>query len=176
MRHIAVAALIAAGLITPASAAPAVAAGTLQCQTAAPIFVRHADTGLELRAHEEPENGNAVWAANRGIGFSWDGQTRTGPGGRVYEFTPEGQINKFVWTGSRWLDDGRGVQIATGWHGWGEASSKSRLTIDAKGDFYGFPSDNALHWWRNDETGQVRRVALVGRLGPDRGLHRPAQR
>ncbi|MEV6715721.1 tachylectin-related carbohydrate-binding protein [Lentzea sp. NPDC051208] len=148
-------AVIAASLVTPALATSAIAAGTLSCQTAAPVFVRHADTGLELRAHQEPENGNPVWNANRGIGFSWDGQMRTGPGGRTYEFTPDGIVNKFVWNGNGWEKNGTADPIATGWLGWGDAASKTRLAIDARGDFYGFPSDNALHWWRFDENTRI---------------------
>ncbi|MET9230421.1 tachylectin-related carbohydrate-binding protein [Lentzea sp. NPDC003310] len=151
-RGIALAVFTAAGLATPVLATTATAAGTLSCQTAAPVFVRHPDTGLELRAHQEPENGNPVWNANRGIGFSWDGQMRTGPGGRVYEFTPEGVINKFRWDGNGWDRNGASDPIATGWHGWGDAASKTRLAIDSRGDFYGMPSDNALHWWRFDES------------------------
>ncbi|MFD9704135.1 tachylectin-related carbohydrate-binding protein [Lentzea sp. NPDC059081] len=154
-RGIAIAAVVAAGLVTPVLATQAVAAGTLSCQTAAPVFVRHADTGLELRAHQEPENGNPVWSANRGIGFAWDGQMHTGPGGRTYEITPEGDVNKFVWNGTGWDNGGVSDKIAGGWHGWGDAAARTRLTIDAKGDFYGFPSDNALHWWRFDESTRV---------------------
>lgn len=144
-------AVTAASLVTPVFATQAAAAGTLTCQTAAPIFVRHADSGLELRAHQEPENGNPVWNANRGIGFAWDGQMHTGPGGRTYEITPEGDVNRFVWNGTGWEKGGSADRIATGWHGWGDPAAKTRLTIDARGDFYGFPSDNALHWWRYDE-------------------------
>ncbi|MEV6242265.1 tachylectin-related carbohydrate-binding protein [Lentzea sp. NPDC051838] len=153
-RHIAAVAVTAAvaSMITPLLATPASADPALWCQSAATIFVRQPNTNLELRANEEPEIGNPVWATNRGIGFAWNGQMRTGPGGRTYAFTPEGKIYQYVWTSSGWRNGGVGDQIATGWNGWGDPASKNRMTIDARGDFYGFPSDNALHWWRFDET------------------------
>ncbi|WP_156213444.1 tachylectin-related carbohydrate-binding protein [Lentzea aerocolonigenes] len=143
---------VAASLITPLAATPASADPALQCQTAAQIFVRKGDTGLDLKAHEEPEIGNPVWAPNRGIGFAWEGQMRTGPGGRVYTITPGGEIHKFRWNGNGWDNGGVRDVIATGWNGWGDAFARNRMMIDARGDFYGFPSDKALHWWRFDES------------------------
>lgn len=147
----AVTAAITATALAPLAAAPAVAAGTLQCRSAVQIFVRKPDTGLELKAHSEPENGNAVWEQARGIGFAWEGQMRSGPDGRVYAITPGGEIHKFRWNGGSWENGGVRDVIATGWNGWGDAFARNRMMIDAKGDFYGFPSDNALHWWRFDE-------------------------
>ncbi|UUV28429.1 tachylectin-related carbohydrate-binding protein [Amycolatopsis roodepoortensis] len=145
-------------------AGPAVAAETLQCDTAANIYTRRPDTGLNMHINNEPELPSGNWGTERGIGFNWAGIMLGGPDGLVYHLTEAGEVYQRRWTSSGWENGGTPTLIATGWAGWGSASARNRMTIDAKGDFFGFPSDKALHWWRYDQTAKTwtERVIDVG--------------
>lgn len=152
-----------AAVIAPVPfAGPAVAAETLQCDTAASVYARLPSGELLLYTNPEPEQPIDNWQS-RAIGNGW-GITRGGPDGRLYYITKSGELHRHRWTGSGWENGGISQVIATNWQGWGDDAARNRMAVDAKGDFYGLPSDNALHWWRYDEAAKTwtERVLDIG--------------
>ncbi|MFE5501274.1 tachylectin-related carbohydrate-binding protein [Amycolatopsis japonica] len=161
----AVAAVVMSGSLLYVPVAVAEPLGALECAPSPQQFVTKGDGVLELDRDQEPESGGGMWAGRRQIGTGWTGNTRVGPAGWVYSFTPEGEVRRFRWLNGEWVNGGAYEVIGTGWNDWGSPAYRNRMTIDSLGDFYGLAEDGSLRMYRYDSTARTWADRVL--LGPD---------
>ncbi|MCS7475927.1 tachylectin-related carbohydrate-binding protein [Umezawaea endophytica] len=124
-------------------------ASEVECKPSANVFGAMADTSFRIKPHPEPETGITNWDPEVTVGAGWNGtRFMSAPGGYKYIVRPDGSMVRHRWLGTGWANGGTSELItATGWGGWTENAYRHRLTIDAKGDFYGVAADGNLRRW-----------------------------
>lgn len=154
-----------ASLVLPVQQAAAVE--QIQCREKVSIYA--AVTGGDLREyfHNTPESGSYDWSPERVIGHEWTQMTvLTGPDGRMYQITNDGEMRRFRHTGTEWERPGGGwyTSLGSGWGKWREPAYQNRITVDSRGDFYAIDGVGNLTWARYDEQAATwsKRVLATG--------------
>lgn len=159
-RIVLAAAIGMSALIIPAH--PAVAAATLNCQTAALVIGVQPNGDLFHYPHNEPETGVASWGQKKNqIGRGWNiGRTVAGPNGVAYLLVNNatGDLRRYHWNGMAW-EMFNGVAhrvVGTGWSRYSQAEHRNKVTVDEKGRLYEIAADGSLKvrvWQGDDATG-----------------------
>lgn len=149
-------------------AAPAPAAAEFSCRTPVAGYKVGADSRLTAQPHLEPEKGWFSWGPTRNLPETFTGRTFGGPGGSLYTVAGQGQLRRFVDTGSGWQNfGGTPYQVVAD----GFDPQSRPVTADSTGDLYAVDAGGNLRWhaW-NATTHKIDATGVV--LESGWGRHR----
>ena len=137
---VAVAAVVAATV--QFSSPQSVQAAPVTCTGTVKVFDGRADGTLWYYEHRAPATGDYSWAGGRQIGAGFAGPTVASVDGYVYLVTSAGQLRRYRYGTTSWLDAG-GTVMGTGWQAW-SGDRRNKLTADTKGRLYTVDATGAL--------------------------------
>ncbi|MEU6076714.1 tachylectin-related carbohydrate-binding protein [Micromonospora sp. NPDC047074] len=148
-------AALAAALLAVVTPTPAHAADTVSCAAQTSFFAADTTGRLWRYPVNSPGSTSLSFATRSQIGNGWQtyGRVIGGPGGRVYGINANGMY-RYRWTSSGWeqINGSAAQRISTGFTQFASGSSRDKITVDERGDFYAVDGLGRLRTYRYDET------------------------